>query len=267
MRGPHEPCEATSRRAKRVWCYKDLRNGRGCSSRVRGRFTVGSAGRTAGCEGAVGSGQTTLLKCLGGSDESDSGSVFVGSLELTAMRESHRVTLRQTHLGFVFQSFGLIPFLTAAENVEVQMRLVGMPPSERQERIEELMMLVDLGKHHRQRPAELSSGEQQRVGLARAHANQPTVLITDEPTRQLDSVTAGTMMDLISRLVHSHRVAAIVSTHDPLWMQRADRVLELHNGQILGGDTGAARSFSAPDAAPGMIKVPSSYTAKRRRES
>ena len=133
----------------------------------------------------------------------------------------------------MFQSFGLIPILTAAENVEVPMRLVGIPPAERQARVDELLELVGLAKHHHQRPAELSGGQQQRVGLARALANRPGVLIDDEPTGQLDSVTAGTMMDLISDLVHSHQVAAIVSTHDPLLMQRADRVLELHDGHIV----------------------------------
>lgn len=184
-------------------------------------------------KGPSGSGKTTLLNCVGGLDEPDSGSVFVGDLELTAMRESDRVALRQTHLGFVFQSFGLIPILTAAENVEVPMRLVGIPPAERQARVDELLELVGLAKHHHQRPAELSGGQQQRVGLARALANRPGVLIDDEPTGQLDSVTAGTMMDLISDLVHSHQVAAIVSTHDPLLMQRADRVLELHDGHIV----------------------------------
>ncbi|GAB3544794.1 ABC transporter ATP-binding protein [Arthrobacter tumbae] len=218
-------------------------------------------------KGPSGSGKTTLLNCIGGLDEPDSGSVFVGDLELTAMREQDRVTLRQTNLGFVFQSFGLIPILTAAENVEVPMRLVGMPAAERQARVDELLELVGLGKHHHQRPAELSGGQQQRVGLARALANRPKVLIADEPTGQLDSVTAGTMMDLISDLVHSHEVAAIVSTHDPLLMQRADRVLELHDGRILGGSDGSSAAVSGPQSASGMIEVPATYTGRRRRKS
>lgn len=218
-------------------------------------------------KGPSGSGKTTLLNCIGGLDEPDSGSVFVGDLELTAMREWDRVALRQTHLGFVFQSFGLIPILTAAENVEVPMRLIGMPAAERQARVDELLELVGLAKHHHQRPAELSGGQQQRVGLARALANRPKVLIADEPTGQLDSVTASTMMDLISDLVHSHSVAAIVSTHDPLLMQRADRVLELHDGRILGASAGSAAAVSAPQSASGMIEAPSTFASKRRRKS
>lgn len=188
-------------------------------------------------KGPSGSGKT-LLNCVGGLDEPDSGSVFVGDLELTAMRESDRVALRQTHLGFVFQSFGLIPILSAAENVEVPMRLVGMPSAERQKRVDELLELVGLAQHRHQRPAELSGGQQQRVGLARALANRPKVLIADEPTGQLDSVTAGAMMDLVSDLVRSHRVAAIVTTHDPLLVQRADRVLELHDGRLQSAESG-----------------------------
>lgn len=189
-------------------------------------------------KGPSGSGKTTLLNCVGGLDEPDSGSVFVGDLELTAMRESDRVALRQTHLGFVFQSYGLIPILSAAENVEVPMRLVGMPSAERQKRVDELLELVGLARHRHQRPAELSGGQQQRVGLARALANRPKVLLADEPTGQLDSVTAGAMMDLVSGLVRSHRVAAIVTTHDPLLVQRADRVLELHDGRLQLPESG-----------------------------
>ncbi|NJC23126.1 putative ABC transport system ATP-binding protein [Arthrobacter pigmenti] len=220
-------------------------------------------------KGPSGSGKTTLLNCIGGLDEPDSGTVFIGDRELTAMRESDRVELRQTQLGFVFQSFGLIPILSAAENVEVPMRLVGMPPAERQARVDELLELVGLADHHHQRPAELSGGQQQRVGLARSLANRPKLLIADEPTGQLDSVTAGTMMDLISDLVHSHGVAAIVSTHDPLLMQRADRVLELHDGRILGGQATASAGASSvepsDEASPEMIEVPRSYSGRHRR--
>lgn len=216
-------------------------------------------------KGPSGSGKTTLLNCIGGLDEPDSGRVFVGDRELTAMRESDRVALRQTHLGFVFQSFGLIPILTAAENVEVPMRLVGMPPAEREARVDELLEMVGLSKHRHQRPAELSGGQQQRVGLARALANRPKVLIADEPTGQLDSVTAGTMMDLISDLVHSNEVAAVVSTHDPLLIQRADRVLELHDGRLVSA--GDMPHASAAVAGTEMIQVPTAYKGKRRRKS
>ncbi|GAA1122913.1 ABC transporter ATP-binding protein [Arthrobacter flavus] len=183
--------------------------------------------------GRSGSGKTTLLNCIGGLDEPDSGTVYLDGRDLTALSEDERVALRQTQLGFVFQSFGLISILSAAENVEVPMRLIGLPTAERRTRVEELLDLVGLADHHHQRPSELSGGQQQRVGLARALANRPRVLIADEPTGQLDSVTAGTMMDLISDLVHTQRVAAVVSTHDPLMIERADRLMELHDGVLL----------------------------------
>lgn len=183
--------------------------------------------------GRSGSGKTTLLNCLGGLDEPDSGTVFLGDRDLTALTEDEKVALRQTEVGFVFQSFGLISILSAAENIEVPMRLVGLPVAERRARVDELLELVGLGDHRHQRPTELSGGQQQRVGLARALANRPRVLIADEPTGQLDSVTAGTMMDLISGLVHTQQVAAVVSTHDPLMIQRADRLVELHDGVLV----------------------------------
>lgn len=188
--------------------------------------------------GPSGSGKTTLLNCLGGLDRPDSGQVWLNDRELTAMREDDRVQLRQTEIGFIFQSFGLIPVLSAAENVEIPLRLVKTEPRERAERVAELLELVGLADHHNQRPAELSGGQQQRVGVARALANRPKLLIADEPTGQLDSGTAANVMDLIGELVHHQGVAAIVSTHDPLLVARADIVLELHDGAVVERITG-----------------------------
>lgn len=218
-------------------------------------------------QGPVGSGKTTLLNCIGGLAEPDSGSVFVDGVELTAMRELDRVRLRRTHLGFVFQSSGLIPILTVAENVEVPMGLVGMPRDERRARVDELLELVALSKHGDRRATELSVDQQQRVGLARALANRPKVLIADEPTGQLDGIAAGVMMGLISDLVHSHHMAAVVSTRDPLLMRHADRVLELDHGRLRGVSTGSSAPRLTPDRTPGMIEVPADYAAMRRRKS
>lgn len=188
--------------------------------------------------GPSGSGKTTLLNCLGGLDRPDSGQVWLDGRELTAMREDDRIQLRQTEIGFIFQSFGLIPVLSAAENVEVPLRLVKTATDERTERVTELLGTVGLSEHHHQRPAELSGGQQQRVGVARALANRPKLLIADEPTGQLDSGTAANVMDLIGELVHQSNVAAVVSTHDPLLVARADVVLELHDGAVVGRTTG-----------------------------
>ena len=133
----------------------------------------------------------------------------------------------------MFQSFALLPMLSAAENVEVPLRIVNSDVADRESRVAELLGLVGLADHANQRPYELSGGQQQRVGIARALANRPRVLIADEPTGQLDSVTAATMMGLISDLVHRQGVAAIVSTHDPKMAAAADRVIDIHDG-VLG---------------------------------
>ena len=183
--------------------------------------------------GPSGSGKTTFLNLLGGLDTPTSGSVWLGDRELTAMSEDELVQVRRTTLGYVFQSFGLIPVLSAAENIEVPLRITDADPAARDARVRELLELVGLTQHAEQRPYELSGGQQQRVGIARALANRPGLLIADEPTGQLDSATASTMMDLIGDLVHSQGVAAIVSTHDPRMAERADRIVEIHDGRLL----------------------------------
>jgi putative ABC transport system ATP-binding protein len=190
------------------------------------------AGELVMLRGPSGSGKTTLLNILGGLDGPTSGRVWLGDTELTATRESDLVELRRRELGFVFQSFALLPMLTAAENIEVPLRLVGTPVKERAARVDELLESVGLSRHAAQRPDQLSGGQRQRVGIARAIANRPAVLIADEPTGQLDSRTAAVMMDLIASLVHEHSLAAIVTTHDPRLLVRADRLLQITDGRL-----------------------------------
>lgn len=182
--------------------------------------------------GASGAGKTTLLNLLGGLDRPTSGRVWIGGTEATALDEDALALLRREQLGFVFQSFGLIPVLSASENVELPLRIARVAAAERDARVGEALALVGLADHAAQRPGELSGGQQQRVGIARAIVARPRVLIADEPTGQLDSRTAATVMDLIGDLVHSQGIAAVVSTHDPLLVQRADRVVELHDGRV-----------------------------------
>jgi putative ABC transport system ATP-binding protein len=190
------------------------------------------AGELVVLKGRSGSGKTTLLGMLGGLDRPTRGQVWLDDIEMSAAAESELVEARRTRLGFVFQTFGLLPVLSAAENVEIPLRLAGVAPAERGARVHELLDLVGLTKHADQRPSELSGGQQQRVGIARALAMRPGVLLADEPTGQLDSGTAATIMDLLVSLVHDEGVAAIVATHDPLLVARADRVLELHDGRV-----------------------------------
>lgn len=184
--------------------------------------------------GRSGAGKTTLLNLLGGLDRPTSGSVRLGDDELTALDEEGLAAVRRDRVGYVFQSFGLIPVLSAAENVEVPLRLQRTPPAERAARVAEALELVGLAGHAAQRPYELSGGQQQRVGIARALAARPQVLLADEPTGQLDSGTAATVMGLIVELVHTQGVAAVVTTHDAALVGRADRVIELHDGRAVG---------------------------------
>lgn len=182
--------------------------------------------------GPSGSGKTTLLNLLGGLDRPTAGTVALDGVELSTASEDQLAGIRRRDIGFVFQSFALLPVLSAAENVEVPLRIIRTPAQEREERVRTLLEAVGLAEHANQRPYELSGGQQQRVGIARALANRPRVLIADEPTGQLDSGTATQMMALIAALVHEQGVAAIVSTHDPRMTEYADRVLQLHDGKL-----------------------------------
>jgi putative ABC transport system ATP-binding protein len=184
--------------------------------------------------GRSGSGKTTLLNILGGLDRPTSGSVWLGGLELATASEDQLVAARRSELGFIFQTFGLIPVLSARENIEVPLRFLGTAPNARTARVTELLDLVDLAGHGEQRPAELSGGQQQRVAIARALAARPKILFADEPTGQLDSATALVMMDLLVDLVHHEGLAAFVTTHDPVLMSKADRVIEIHDGRLQG---------------------------------
>ncbi|MFJ5772670.1 ABC transporter ATP-binding protein [Streptomyces sp. NPDC093094] len=189
-------------------------------------------GELVALKGRSGSGKTTLLNIVGGLDAPDGGSVTVGGLELTGLGERELLELRRDRIGFVFQSFGLIPILTAAENIGVPLRLRRAEVREREERIALLLALVGLADHAAQRPGELSGGQQQRVAIARALANSPALLIADEPTAQLDVETGHAVMELLRAVVRSENVTALVATHDATLLDLADRVLELNDGEI-----------------------------------
>ena len=183
--------------------------------------------------GRSGSGKTTLLNMIGGLDRPSRGRVWVDGEEISAKGEDELVGLRRDKIGFVFQSFGLVPILSAAENIEVPLRLRKVDPGERGRRVRELLELVGLGGRANHRPYELSGGEQQRVAICRALANRPRLLIADEPTAQLDSGNALTIMEFARDLVASEGVSAVVATHDPLLLDVADAVVELHDGHLV----------------------------------
>jgi putative ABC transport system ATP-binding protein len=194
-------------------------------------FTV-PTGQLVALRGRSGSGKTTLLNIVGGLDHPDTGRVQVAGRDVTAMTERDRMGLRRTSVAFIFQSFGLIPILSAAENVGIPLRITGTPPAEREERVRLMLGLVGLGGHAKQRPGELSGGQQQRVAIARALAGRPDLLLADEPTGQLDSETAKQIMRLLRVVVQSEGVTALVATHDPDLIDIADSVLVLEDGQI-----------------------------------
>jgi putative ABC transport system ATP-binding protein len=194
-------------------------------------FTV-SRGELVALRGRSGSGKTTLLNIIAGLERPTSGRVEVGGQDVTAMDEDAVARLLREDVSFIFQDFGLLPVLSAAENVGIPMRLARLDPATREQRALALLELVGLGGHAGQRPYELSGGEQQRVAIARALANDPQLLLADEPTGQLDSDSARQIMQLLRGIVHDEGVTAIVATHDAALMELADRVLSLSDGVL-----------------------------------
>jgi putative ABC transport system ATP-binding protein len=199
---------------------------------LRGVTMSVTRGELVALRGRSGSGKTTLLSIIGGLDRPSSGRVEVAGRDVTAMSADGRAGLLRDTVAFISQAFGLIPILSAAENVGLPMRLARADPVVRERRSRALLDLVGLDGRAGLRPYELSGGEQQRVAIARALANSPQLLLADEPTGQLDSDTAGQIMRLLRSIVHSEGITAIVATHDPVLIALADRVLTLKDGVL-----------------------------------
>jgi putative ABC transport system ATP-binding protein len=191
-----------------------------------------AAGTMVALVGRSGSGKTTLLNVIGGLDRPDEGTVHVEGTEVTALDEDGLSRLRREKVSYVFQTFGLIPVLSAAENVGAPLRLARTPAAVRERRVATLLELVGLADHAKQRPDELSGGQQQRVAIARALAASPRLLVADEPTGQLDAETGLSVMALLRGVVESEGVTALVSTHDAVMMALADRVIHISDGHV-----------------------------------
>jgi putative ABC transport system ATP-binding protein len=209
-------------------------SGRTAAHALRGvSFTIRRGHLTVVC-GRSGSGKTTLLNIIGGLDTPTGGTLRVAGREVTLMTERERMELRRDTIAFIFQSFGLITMLSAAENVGIPLRITGTPPAVREERVATMLAIVGLSEHAAHRPDELSGGQQQRIAIARALAGRPQLLIADEPTSQLDLETGRQIMRLLLTVVRSEGITALVATHDEALMDLADAVLRLEDGVIVG---------------------------------
>jgi putative ABC transport system ATP-binding protein len=195
-------------------------------------FTVES-GHFCAVKGRSGSGKTTLLNCLGGLDYPTSGSVYVFGRDISTLGERELTRWRRNRVGFIFQSFGLLPTLSAYENVELMLRIAGVSGKERRERAFYCLDLVGLGKWIHHRPFEMSGGQQQRVAIARSVANNPQLILADEPTGELDSSTAREILSLFRRIVEEEHVTLLMVSHDALVDEYVDDILQLQDGQIV----------------------------------
>jgi putative ABC transport system ATP-binding protein len=200
---------------------------------VRGVSLEIDSGAFLSIAGPSGSGKTTILNLLGALDTPTSGTIKIGDRETGGLSPRLLADFRNTHLGFVFQTFNLIPVLTVLENVELPLQLHGIAEKEkRTSRIQKILNEVGLGELSDRRPNELSGGQQQRVAIARALVKDPTLVLADEPTANLDSNTATEIMALMLAMNKKHGTTFVFSTHDPLVMDHASRLVRLRDGQV-----------------------------------
>jgi putative ABC transport system ATP-binding protein len=183
--------------------------------------------------GPSGSGKTTFLNCIGGLDNPTSGDVYIAGENITRLSGGDIIQYRLKNIGFVFQSYNLIPVLSAKENIEMIMLLQGIDEKSRNERTDELLNQVDLYEMKDRRPSELSGGQQQRVAVARALASKPKFILADEPTANLDTASTSNLLDIMSKLNENEKITFIFSTHDQRVINRARRVITLEDGKIV----------------------------------
>lgn len=203
---------------------------------IRGIDLAFEQGEFAAIVGPSGSGKTTLLNIIGGLDTPTSGTVVIDNTELTRLKPHQLIRFRLNNIGFVFQSYNLIPVLTARENVEFIMQLQGRQRRQREARASELLESVGLGDRLDSRPSRLSGGQQQRVAVARALASRPRFVLADEPTANLDSASTSTLLDIMERLNREENMTFIFSTHDQRVMKKAHRVITIEDGKVVSDE-------------------------------
>lgn len=199
---------------------------------LRGVNLAIEPGKFMALKGRSGSGKTTLLNILGGLDRPTEGIVRIFNQDISALNDSQITIWRRERVGFIFQSFGLTPTFSAYENIELMLRIAGNGARQRRERTNYCLDLVGLTKRKDHRPDELSGGQQQRVAIARALANNPKLILADEPTGELDSTTAREILSLFREIVKTESVTLLMATHDPLVDEYVDEILHLQDGQI-----------------------------------
>jgi putative ABC transport system ATP-binding protein len=200
--------------------------------------------------GRSGSGKTTLLNMLAGLDHPTAGRVLFEGEDMADFSEKQFIQLRRHRIGVVFQSFALLPLLSAYENVELPMRIAGVGSSERAKRTNEVLEIVELGRRAKHRPYELSGGEQQRISIARAVAMRPNVILADEPTGELDSVNAAQIFGLFHEMVLEEEMSIVATTHDSTLLDMADKIYTVHNGEIELSQVGEGIDVDAPFKRP-----------------
>lgn len=183
-------------------------------------------------KGRSGSGKTTLLNIIGGLDLPTSGEVWFEGEPISAMSDLSRTKIRRTRIGFIFQAFALMPLLTAAENVELTLRMAGVTPKVWKETVEETLALVGLEKRMKHKPYELSGGEQQRVAIARALVHRPRLVLADEPTAELDSKRSLQIIQMFKSLILREGMTLLMTTHDPALLEVADEIYEMVDGKV-----------------------------------
>lgn len=228
---PPAPTRGTVTQLRGV--HKTYRLGSHVVSALRGVDVSVQAGELLALTGPSGSGKSTLLNMCGLIDTPDSGTVALQGRETTGLDETARTLLRRDALGFVFQSFNLVPVMTVAENVEYPLFLAGVDATERRSRVRAQLEAVGLWEHAQHRPDALSGGQRQRVAIARALVKRPQLVIADEPTASLDSSTAAQVLDLMRVCAHTQGAAFVFATHDSRLTERCDRVLVLQDGRLV----------------------------------
>jgi putative ABC transport system ATP-binding protein len=236
---------------------KNYPKGRGQVQALRGVDLEINDGEFLAIQGPTGHGKTTLLQMLGGLDRPTSGSVVLAGRDLAELREGQVTDVRAKQIGFIFQTFNLIPTLSAQENVEVALVPSGVGAAERRERASAMLTNLGLGERLRHLPAEMSGGQQQRVAIARALVKQPQVLLADEPTGNLDEDTRDEIMTLMERLWTEYGLTMVLVTHDSSVARRAQRIGIMQNGKLsIRKDTRPARATTPPPSS-GQAPAPS----------